>query len=163
MLTLSQRDRDRLAVLRQVEDGLVSSARGAELVALSARQFRRLRRRQESDGDRAVIHGLPGWRSNRAASPLLRAHVMERAQEQVFRDFGPTLLAEHLSRDPEIRELNACTLRLWMIEAGLWKRPDAGEPDIARRGCGGPRAVSSSSGTAPNTLGSRTARQVVRC
>ena len=44
MLTLSERDRDRLAVLRQVADGLVRPGRGAELVGLSARQFRRLRR-----------------------------------------------------------------------------------------------------------------------
>jgi hypothetical protein len=42
-------------------------------------------------------------------------------QEPVFRDFGPTLLAEHLSRDPEIGELNPHTLRRWMIEEGRWK------------------------------------------
>lgn len=121
MLTLSQRDRDRLAVLRQVTDGLVRPGRGAELVGLSARQFRRLRRRHELEGDRAVMHQLRGRRSNRATSPALKAHVIGRVQEPVFRDFGPTLLSEHLSRDPEIGTLNACTLRLWMIEAGLWK------------------------------------------
>jgi len=46
---------------------------------------------------------------------------MKRAHEPVFRDFGPTLLAEHLSTDPEIGELSAYTLRQWMIEEGLWK------------------------------------------
>jgi hypothetical protein len=46
---------------------------------------------------------------------------MERAREPVFSDFGPTLLAEHLSTDAEIGELNAYTLRLWMIEGGLWR------------------------------------------
>jgi hypothetical protein len=46
---------------------------------------------------------------------------MKRAHEPVFRDFGPTLLAEHLSTDPEIGELSAATLRGWMIETGLWK------------------------------------------
>lgn len=121
MLTLSQQDRDRLALLRQVMDGLVRPGRGAELVGLSVRQFRRLRRQYEVDGDRAVIHHLRGRRSNRAISPAFKAHVIERAQEPVFRDFGPTLLSEHLSRDPEIGTLNACTLRLWMIEAGSWK------------------------------------------
>jgi hypothetical protein len=121
MLTLSQRDRDRLAVLRQVVDGLVRSGRGAELLGLSVRQFRRLRRRYEADGDEAVVHGLRGRRSNRAITPELKARVITRAQEPVFRDFGPTLLAEHLSRDPEIGALSAYTLRLWMIEVGLWK------------------------------------------
>jgi len=46
---------------------------------------------------------------------------MARVQEPVFRDFGPTLLAEHLSRDPGIGALNAHTLRAWMIEEGYWK------------------------------------------
>lgn len=121
MLTLSQRDRDRLAVLRQVRDGHVSARRAAELVGLSTRHFRRLRRAWELEGDSAVIHGLRGRRSNRALLQELRARVVERAQEPVFHDFGPTLLAEHLSTDPEIGELNAATLRRWMIEAGLWK------------------------------------------
>ena len=118
---MSQRDRDRLAVLRQVRDGLISAARGSEVVGLSLRQFRRLRRRWEAEGDGAVIHGLRDRRSNRAAPTELRARVMARVQEPVFRDFGPTLLAEHLSRDPAIGELNAHTLRGWMIEDGKWK------------------------------------------
>ena len=113
---MSQRDRDRLAVLRQVGDGLITATRGAALVGLSPRQFRRLCRRYEADGDRAVIHGLRDRRSNRAASAELRARVMARVQEPVFRDFGPTLLAEHLWRDPEIGELNAHALRGRMIE-----------------------------------------------
>jgi hypothetical protein len=46
---------------------------------------------------------------------------MKRAHEPVFKGFGPTLLAEHLCQDRKIGELKACTLRLWMIEEGLWK------------------------------------------
>lgn len=121
MLTLSQRDRDRRAVLRQVREGLVSARRGAELVGLTPRHFRRLRRKWELEGDRAVIHGLRGQRSNRALAPELRARVMGRVREPVFSDFGPTLLSEHLSRDPGIGDLNAHTLRGWMIAEGLWK------------------------------------------
>ena len=118
---MSQRDRDRLAVLRQVRDGLVRARRGAELVGLTPRHFRRLRRRWEREGDGAVIHGLRGQRSNRALPAELRERVLVRAREPVFSDFGPTLLAEHLSTDPEIGELNAYTLRQWMIEEKLWK------------------------------------------
>ena len=68
-----------------------------------------------------MIHGLRDRRSNRALSEELRDRVLERAREPVFVDFGPTLLAEHLSSDPEIGELGSHTLRRWMIEAGLWK------------------------------------------
>lgn len=120
MLTLSQRDRDRLAVLRQVRDGLVRPGRGAALVGLTPRQFRRLCRAWEARGDAAVIHGLRGRRSNHARSRKVRERAMKRAKEPVFKGFGPTLLAEHLSRDPKIGALPSATLRAWMIEDGLW-------------------------------------------
>ncbi len=118
---MSQRDRDRLAVLRQVRDGHVTARRGAELVGLTTRHFRRLRRSWEAEGDGAVIHGLRGQRSNRALPTELRKRVMTRVREPLFSDFRPTLLAEHLSTDPEIGALSAHTLRRWMIEEGLWK------------------------------------------
>ena len=102
MLTLSQRDRDRLAVLKQVEQGLVATRRGAELLGITSRHFRRLRRRWERAGDGVVIHGLRGRRSNRAKASQMRGRALKRAREPVFEGFGPTLLAEHLSRDAEI-------------------------------------------------------------
>ena len=114
MLTLSQRDRDRWAVLKQVREGHVSATRGAELVGLTPRHFRRLRRRWEQEGDRAVIHGLRDRRSRRALRAELKEHVMGRVGEGVFRDFGPTPLAEHLPMDPEVGTLGAHTLRRWL-------------------------------------------------
>jgi len=117
---LNQRERDRLAVLRQVGEGMVSAVRGAELVGLTSRQFRRLRRRWEAEGDGAVIHRLRGRGSNRSKARVIRERAMRRALEPVFDGFGPTLLAEHLSRDPEIGPLSAFTLRGWMIQEGLW-------------------------------------------
>jgi hypothetical protein len=121
MLTLSLRDRDRLSVLRQVDAKLISARRGAELLGLSARQLRRLRRRFEKDGDEAVTHGLRGRMPNNAKPAPVRARALERAGEAVFIDFGPTLLAEHLCRDPEIGPLRADTLRRWLIAAGRWE------------------------------------------
>ncbi|MEJ2541142.1 MAG: ISNCY family transposase [Gemmatimonadota bacterium] len=120
MLTLSLRDRDRLAVLRQVEEGLITPKAAAERLGMSARQLRRLRRRHGEEGDAAVIHGLRGRRSNHALPRARKARALERAREKVFSDFGPTLLAEHLSKDAAIGALNPHTLRRWMIEAGLW-------------------------------------------
>ena len=68
-----------------------------------------------------VIHGLRGRRSNRAKASQMRGRALKRAREPVFEGFGPTLLAEHLSRDAEIGPLKAGTLRKWMIEEGAWK------------------------------------------
>lgn len=122
MLTLNQRERDRLAVLHEVEEGLIPAWQGAERLGLEPRQFRRLRRAWERKGDVAVIHGLRGRRSNRAKPEALRAWALERARDPLYHDFGPTLLAEHLARDPEAPGVvRACTLRLWMIADGRWK------------------------------------------
>lgn len=121
MLTLSTRDLDRLAVLHQVSDGLISVAAGAKHVRVVVRHFRRMLRRFEEEGDASVIHRGRGHLSNRRLPAAVRAAALERAREPVFHDFGPTLLAEHLSRDPAIGPLGADTLRGWMIAAGLWK------------------------------------------
>lgn len=87
---------------------------------MSSRQFRRLRRKAERNGDAAVIHGLRGRSSNHRLDEALKARALERAREAVYHDFGPTLLAEHLSRDPGVGHISSRTLRNWMIAAGLW-------------------------------------------
>lgn len=121
MLTLSLRERDRLVVLHRVREGSLGVGEGAQRVGLSVRHFRRLLRRFEVEGDGAVIHRARGRPSNHRRPESTRQRAVERAREEVFHDFGPTLLAEHLSRDPEIGDLNPYTLRRWLIEAGQWK------------------------------------------
>ena len=121
MLTLSSRDVDRLTVLHQVRDGALTVAAGAKRVRVTARHFRRMLRRFDTEGDASVIHRGRDRPSNRRRPEGVRAAALERASEPVYHDFGPTLLAEHLSRDPAIGPLSPHTLRGWMIAAGLWQ------------------------------------------
>lgn len=121
MLRLSQRDRDRLVWLRQVEAGELTVTSAARRAGISRRQFHRWLARYRREGDAAVVHRARGRAPNNRKPSELKARVLERAAEPVFHDFGPTLLAEHLSRDPEIGPLSPHTLRRWMIEAGLWE------------------------------------------
>jgi hypothetical protein len=121
MLRLSTRDVDRLAILHQVRDGVLSAAEGARRVRVGSRHFRRMLRRFEAEGDASVIHRGRDQPSNRRRPEAVRAAALRRAREPAYHDFGPTLLAEHLSRDPAIGPLNPHTLRAWMIAAGLWK------------------------------------------
>lgn len=120
MLTLSLQDRDRLVVLRHVKEGGLGPSEGARRLGLSARQFRRLRARWLRDGDRAVIHAARGRPSNHRLPEALRARALEMARDPVYEDFGPTLLAEHLERDARGSRIHPSTLRLWLMEAGLW-------------------------------------------
>lgn len=121
MLVLSRRDRDRLVLVRQVEAGELGVGEAARRAGVSRRQVHRWRVRYRAEGDGAVIHRARGRPSNRRRPDALKARVLERAEEPAFHDFGPTLLAEVLARDPEIGALSPHTLRRWLIEAGRWE------------------------------------------
>lgn len=121
MLTLSQRERDRLVVVRQVAGGQLKVVEGARRLKMGTRHMRRLMRRYEAEGDGAMSHGLRGRPSNRRLPEERREKAMDKAREPHYRDFGPTLLSEHLARDPELAWVQPSTLRLWMIEEGLWE------------------------------------------
>jgi hypothetical protein len=121
MLQLNTRDRDHLVVLRQMQTGELNVSEGARRLKLALRHVRRMVRRFEADGDASVIHRGRGKPSNHRRPEQIRLRVLERAREVVYRGFGPTLLAEHLSRDPEIGPLSPATLRQWMITARLWE------------------------------------------
>ena len=151
MLKLSLRERDRLVLVRQVLERELTVTRASEVAGLSRRQFHRILKRVRTEGDGGVIHGSRGRRSNGAKSEAMKERVLERAREPVFYDFGPTLLAEHIGRDPEIGEVNPYTLRLWMIEAGGC--------DIDGDANGGPRSGSWCRWTPRSTPGSSNATQ----
>jgi hypothetical protein len=122
MLTLSQGELDRGFVFRQVRDKVMTARQGAEVVGVTARHFRRAYRAWEREGDEALAHGLRGRPSNHAKPAEVKVWAMEQARDPLYVDFGPTLLAEHLSAHPDApMELKGPTLRLWMIDAGLWK------------------------------------------
>lgn len=133
MLNLSQKDRDRLVILHQIHQGQLSVAEGARRTGVSVRHLRRVMRRFEAKGDPVVVHALRDRASNRRLSPSLRERALEKARQPLYRDFGPTLLSEHLARDPEIGSVHPHTLRLWMIEAGLWTPKSRRERHRKRR------------------------------
>lgn len=78
---MSQRDRDRLLLLHQVEDRLLTVSEGARRARLGRRQFRRLLRRFEVRGDAAVRHAARGRRPNNAQPVELRQQALARAHE----------------------------------------------------------------------------------
>ncbi len=118
---MSQSERDQLVVVRQVVEGQLSGVEGARRLGLSPRQMRRKIRAFEQEGDASVMHGLRQRPSNRRLSEALRESALEKARLPMYRDFGPTLLSEHLERDATIGWVHPSTLRLWMVEAELWK------------------------------------------
>jgi DNA-binding Lrp family transcriptional regulator len=117
-IALSQRERDRLHVLHDAQQGRLTQVAAAQRMKLSERQVRRLLQRLREEGDRVVIHGLRGRPSNRKLDVSFERKVLTRVGQR-YADFGPTLAAEHLAQDglPLSRE----TLRKWMTKAAFWR------------------------------------------
>src|SRR6266699_2721117 len=117
-IALSQRERDRLRVLSEVQQGHLTQVAAAQQIKLSDRQVRRLLLRWREQGDRAVIHGLRGRPSNRKLAAPFEQKILARVRQR-YADFGPTLAAEHLAQ--EGLRVSRETLRKWMSKAALWR------------------------------------------
>jgi transposase len=116
-IALSQRERDRLGVLQEVKRKQLTQMEAARRLKLSDRHIRRLLFRLREHGDRAVIHGLRGRRSNRRLTARLEQKILRRVRQR-YADFGPTLAAEHLAQEGLL--VSRETLRKWMVKTSLW-------------------------------------------
>ena len=116
-IELSQRERERLKVLHEVQQGHLRQREAAGRLQLSPRQVRRLLRRVRKQGDRGLIHRLRGRPSNRKIPVAVQQRVLAQVR-RLYRDFGPTLAREHLGSQG--LAVSRETLRQWMIAAGLW-------------------------------------------
>jgi hypothetical protein len=92
---------------------------------VSYRQGKRLGKRYREEGAGDLKHRSAGRVSNRACPWKFRQQVLDLVRETyggaVGERFGPTLAAEHLGAEDNL-QVNAETLRLWMLQAGLWSR-----------------------------------------
>jgi len=118
-ISMSKRERRRLEVLSQIGSGQLSLQKGGELLGVSYRQAKRLRRRYESEGDAGLVHRLRGKPSNRVSHAEQREQILARYAAD-FSDYGPTLAAERLTE--EGLAVATSTLRRWLVTAGLWSR-----------------------------------------
>src|SRR5713226_4172742 len=117
-IALSQRERDRLRVLHEVEQGHLAQIEAARRMKLTDRQVRRLLRGLRERGDRVVLHGLRGRPSNRKLEARFEQRVVARIRQR-YADFGPTLAGEHLAQEGLV--VSRETLRKWMAQAALWR------------------------------------------
>jgi len=115
----------RAGILERVERAELSQVEAAQKLGLSYRQTKRLYGRYRKRGAEGLVHGNAGKRSHHARPQaeqrkilsLVRKHYSGSDEER----FGPTLAAEHLAEEQGL-EVDAETLRRWMLEAGLWSR-----------------------------------------
>ena len=129
-IEMSQRERDRARVLRDLEEGRFTQVKAAQLLKLSARQLRRLQGCWRNKGDKALVHRLRGQPSNRRHDRQLKEKVL-RSYRRRYDGFGPTLACEKLAGEGLLVSVN--TLRRWLLDEGLWQRQRRRERHRRRR------------------------------
>ena len=116
VLKMSHKERQRVEVLAR---GELTLTRTSELIGLGYRQALRSYARYQQLGDRGVVHRGRGKASNHRSVPVNRQRVLALYAKK-YGDFGPTLAAEYLLQEDELR-VSVTTLRRWLIAAQLWK------------------------------------------
>jgi transposase len=117
---MTQRDRDRLVVLKKAHKKLIRQREAAEELGVTIRHVKRLVRRLRKQGDRVVIHGLRGRPSPRRVSEEQREKAIRILSQEIYQGFGPTLASEYLAKRHKIR-IGRETLRQILMGAGLWR------------------------------------------
>jgi transposase len=119
-LLMNQHDRNRLAVLKDLENKHCKQREAAARLEISVRQLQRLVAAFAERGDKAVMHGLCGMESNRKIDGKVEKRAIEILSQERYVGFGPTLASESLASGHKIQASRE-TVRRWMVKAGLWK------------------------------------------
>ena len=120
MVKMSQKELLRLHVIHQVIEGKIKQVQAASKLGLSDRQVRRIIRRIEQKGDSAIAHKSRGRMSPRRIAESVKNKVLRLCRAR-YKGFGPTFASEKLFEIDKIK-LSDETLRLWLVEDGLWQK-----------------------------------------
>jgi hypothetical protein len=122
---MSSKELRRAGVLARVESGELKLVNAAVMMGMSYRQSKRLAKRYREGGTQGLKHRSAGRESNRRKAKKFRERVLRLVGKKYSGEegerFGPTLAAEQLASDDQV-EVNAQTLRRWMLAEGLWSR-----------------------------------------
>ena len=133
---MSQEELRRVEVLARVRSKQLRIVDAGKLLQVSYRQAKRLWRRYREEGAAGLKHRQAGRPSNHTHDSTFRNKVLQLVREKyggaVGERFGPTLAAEHLDFEDGL-QVNAETLRQWMLTAGLWSRARQGRRHRRRR------------------------------
>jgi transposase len=118
----------------------INGTQAAEILQLSVRHVKRLKKRFVKKGTKGILHQNRGKVSNHAVPKNIKKEIVKIIKTN-YPDFGPTLACEKLTEVHNI-SLSTQTIRTVMINNSLWKvNPNAHEkfPHVwrARKDCFG--------------------------
>lgn len=131
ILTMSQKEANRMKIIGQIETKVLTVADGSELLGISSRQTYRVLRRIKEEGTKGIIHKLRGKKSNRGYPEALKKEVLK-IYKTNYSDYGPTLFSEELLKSHQI-SLDHETLRKWMRSEAITTSMRKKRPHRKRR------------------------------
>ena len=118
LITMSDKEIQRLAELQDVRDHHITQIRAAEILNLSTRQITRLLQKLNQDGVSGMAHASRGQPGHRRHDVLLKSECLSIISEHLL-GFGPTLAHEKLSSMFGLH-IPVETVRRWMTANDLW-------------------------------------------
>jgi len=116
-LHMSQRDLNRMHVIRLTLEGRQSVRRGAELLGLSARQVKRLRKKMREGGVKGILHGNRGRKPWNRTAPEAVKRVLQFLRGR-YAGLNDTHVTEKLS-EKEGLEVSRATVRRIRRQGGI--------------------------------------------
>jgi len=127
-LTMSDKEVNRISIMEKVLKKELKQKKAAQILDLSLRQVKRLKKRYKRQGTAGMIHGNRGRMSNRKIPDQEITRVIRIVKEKYW-DFGPTLAWEKLTQSHHL-SFSVETLRKVMIRDGIWKPKRQRRPRI---------------------------------
>ncbi|HHK8151035.1 TPA: helix-turn-helix domain-containing protein [Serratia marcescens] len=118
LVTMSQKELNRISVLQQACDKHLTQAAAAKLLKLSVRQLQRILARYLADGAAGITSRKRGNLANNRTPDDLKLRVLTLLREK-YGDFGPAFATEKLRERHQI-SISVETVRHCMITDGLW-------------------------------------------
>ena len=118
VISMSTKELDRLKIMDQLSQKLITQRQAADILGVSARQIRRLVREYKIHGPKGIVSKKRGKASNRSL-PIYKVELAKALIEQKYVNFGPTLAHEKLAQLHGL-EMSVSSIRSLMIANGLW-------------------------------------------
>lgn len=116
---LNENEKYKFEIISSAICGKITNQVASRLLGLTKRQVQRMKTSVKKLGEVGVIHKLKGRKSNNFFGVTFKENVLNLVVRK-YSDFKPSFASEKLLEFDNV-SVKPETLRLWMIEADLWK------------------------------------------
>ena len=119
LIIMSQKEVSRYDIIQKAIQNEIKNTEAAEMLNITARHIRRLKKRVDENGMQGLVHAGRGKPSKRKL-PDKEVEKIKKLIHKHYPDFGPTFASEKLNENHEIKR-DPKTIRAIMIEEDLWR------------------------------------------